>query len=87
MNIITKEQLENLFLTMKPELDLSTIITVDNKELERFLHYFLFLKEYNNEIVASSSFTQEQVLYSKYNWYVYFKNHYFVKYGYDGGMD
>ncbi|WP_043932636.1 hypothetical protein [Bacillus sp. EB01] len=87
MNIITKEQLENLFNTVNPKLDLSAIITVDDKEIEKVLHYFLFLQEYKDEIVAGSSFTNEQVLYSQYYWFVYFKNHYFANYGYDGGMD
>jgi hypothetical protein len=47
----------------------------------------LFLKQYEQDIVDHSSFTYEVVLYSQYYWFVYFKNHYFLIYGYDGGLE
>ncbi|WP_059173177.1 hypothetical protein [Bacillus sp. FJAT-27445] len=87
MNIITKDQLELLFQTFHSRLDLSNIITFDDEDLTKVLHYFLILKEFSKEIAAGSPFTIEQVLYSQYYWFVYFKNQYFSKYGYDAGMD
>jgi hypothetical protein len=87
MSIITRKEIENLFETLQPKLDLSTIITVDDEELTKVLHYYLFLKQYEQEIADNSSFTYEVVLYSQYYWFVYFNNNYFLKFGYDGGMD
>ncbi|AYA74355.1 hypothetical protein DOE78_02200 [Bacillus sp. Y1] len=87
MNIITREEIENLFKTLQPKLDLSNIITVDDEELSTILHYFLFLKQFIQDIVANSQITYEKVLYSQYYWFIYFKNHYFTKYEYDCGTD
>ncbi|WP_316572906.1 hypothetical protein [Neobacillus sp. YIM B06451] len=87
MMIITKDQLELLYQTFHHKLDLTNIITIDDEELEKVLHYFLILNEFSHEITAGSSFTTEQILYSQYYWFVYFKNRYFSMYGYDGGMD
>lgn len=87
MNMIKRKELENLFETLQPKLDLSNIITVEDEELSNVLQYFLFLKQSIQEIVANSSFTYIEVLYSQYYWFVYFKNQYFAKFGYDGGMD
>lgn len=87
MNIIPREEIETLFERLHPELDSSIIITVDDEELSKILHYFLFLKKCIQDIVADSPFTYEEVLYSQYYWFVYFKNHYFLKFGYDGGME
>ncbi|WP_409274861.1 hypothetical protein V1499_06825 [Neobacillus sp. SCS-31] len=74
MKIITKYQLERLYQTFHPKLDLSNIITIDDEELEKVLHYFLILKEFSREIAAGYSFTTEQILYSQYYWFIYFKN-------------
>ncbi|RDU38115.1 hypothetical protein DRW41_00655 [Neobacillus piezotolerans] len=87
MKIITRDQLEQLFQIFQPKLDLTNIITIVDEDLEKVLHYFLILKEFGQEITAGSPFTTEQILYSQYYWYVYFKNQYFSKYGYDAGMD
>jgi hypothetical protein len=87
MNIITREEIENLFKTLQPKLDLSNIITVDDEELSKILHYFLFLKQFIQDIVANSQITHEKVLYSQYYWFIYFKIHYFTKFGYDCGID
>jgi hypothetical protein len=87
MSIITREEIEDLFETLHPKLDLSTIITVNDEELTKVLHCFLFLKQYEQDIVDHSSFTYEVVLYSQYYWFVYFKNHYVLIYGYDGGLE
>ncbi|UGB30537.1 hypothetical protein [Metabacillus sp. B2-18] len=86
MKIINRKELENLFETLHPKLDLSNIITVEDEELSQVLHYFLFLKQFIQDIVANSPFNYCEVLYSRYYWFVYFKNNYFVKFGYDGGM-
>jgi len=40
MNIITKEEIENLFETLHPKLDSSNIITVDDEELSKVLNFF-----------------------------------------------
>ncbi|WP_053365750.1 immunity 22 family protein [Bacillus sp. FJAT-27245] len=87
MKVITNEQLELFYHTFLPKLDLSNIITIDDEDLTKVLHYFLILKEFGQEIAAGSSFTNEQILYSQYYWFVYFKNQYISKYGYDAGMD
>lgn len=87
MNIITRKEIESLFETLNPKLNLSNIITVDDVELSKALNYFLFLKQCPQDILTNSSFTYEIVLYSQYYWFIYFKNHYFLKYGYDAGMD
>ncbi|OCA85789.1 hypothetical protein A8F94_13025 [Bacillus sp. FJAT-27225] len=87
MNIIPKEELEKLYTALNPKLDLTAIISVDDEEISRLLNYTLFLEQCVEEIVNSSSFTHETILYSQYYWFVYFKNNYFLKYGYDAGMD
>ncbi len=87
MNIITREEVEKMFGTLNSELDLSNIISVEDEELSKVLNNYLILKQYEQEIVANSSFTYEEILYSQYYWFVYFKNYYFSKFGYDGGMD
>ncbi len=87
MNIITREEIEKMFETLNSELDLSNIITVEDEELSKVLNYYLFLKQFEQEIAANFSFTYEVILYSQYYWFVYFKNYYFPKFGYDGGMD
>jgi hypothetical protein len=87
MNIIAREEIEILFETLQPTLNLSTIITIEDEGLSKRLHYFLFLKQYLPEIVAHSGFTREKVLYSQYYWFVDFKDHYFLTVGYDAGME
>lgn len=87
MNIITKEEIENLFETLKPNLDESNIIVLEDEELSKLLKYYLFLQQFVQDIITHSSFTHEEILYSQYYWFVHFKKLYFSKVGYDGGMD
>jgi hypothetical protein len=87
MKIIPKEEIANLFETIQPTLDASTIITIENEELSRLLHYFLFLKQFLSDIVDHSGYTHVDVLYSQYYWFVHFKHHHFLTFGYDAGMD
>ena len=59
MSIITREEIEDLFETLHPKLDLSTIITVNDEELTKVLHCFLFLKQYEQDIVDHSLFSEK----------------------------
>ncbi|MEH7254868.1 hypothetical protein V7111_22425 [Neobacillus niacini] len=43
MNIINREEIENLFETLHPKLDLSNIITVDYGELSKVLIKLFFV--------------------------------------------
>lgn len=87
MNIIYKEDLERLIDLLQPKLDLSNIISIEDKAVSKLLHDFLFLKQYAEEIPTKSPFTYEEVLYSQYYWFVYFIRRYVKKYGYDAGME
>lgn len=81
------EDIENMFETLRPNLNESNIIKIEDDSLSQLLKYYLFLQQYAEEIIAHFPFTYEEILYSQYYWFVYFKNQYLALVGYDGGMD
>lgn len=87
MNIIKEQGIEKLYKTLKAKLDKTNIIVLEDEGLTKLLDNFLFLEQYAEEIIATSSSIYEEVLYSQYYWFIQFKNQYFAKEGYDGGMD
>ncbi|MBY0148932.1 hypothetical protein [Neobacillus niacini] len=87
MNIITIEEIENMLERLHPKLDVSTLIQIEDKDLSKILKHYWFLQQCERDIQAHFSFTYKEILYSQYYWFVQFKHHYFLKIGYDGGLD
>jgi hypothetical protein len=87
MKIISKEEMEYMFEALHPNLNESNIISTEDEELSKVLKYYLFLKQFEPAIIANSTFTYEEILYSQYYWFFTFKEQYSTKVGYDGGMD
>jgi hypothetical protein len=87
MNIITIEEMENMLERLHPNLDVSTLIQIEDEDLSKVLKHYWFLQQCERDIQANFSFTYEEILYSQYYWFVQFKQHYFLKIGYDGGLD
>lgn len=86
MKIIDIQRIEELYKTLNPQLDMTNIIMIEDESLARLLNHFLFLQQYAEKIIANSSYTYEDVLYSQYYWFVGFKNHCSIV-GYDGEME
>jgi hypothetical protein len=87
MHIITIEEIENMIERLQPQLDVSTLISIEDEGLSKGLMVYWFLQQCEQDIQAHFSFTYEEILYSQYYWFVHFKNQYFLKVRYDGGMD
>jgi hypothetical protein len=87
MKIISKEEMEYMFEALHPNLNESNIISTEDEELSKVLKYYLFLKQFERAIIANSTFTYEEILYSQYYWFFTFKKQYSTKVRYDGGMD
>jgi hypothetical protein len=45
------------------------------------------LQQYAQAILTDFPFSYKEILYSQYYWFVHYKNQYFSKVGYDGGLD
>lgn len=87
MHIITIEEIENMLERLHPKLDVSTLIQMEDEDLSKVLKHFWFLQQCEQDIQTHFSFTYEEILYSQYYWFVHFKRQYFIKIGYDGGME
>ncbi|HWO97419.1 MAG TPA: hypothetical protein VNM45_14020 [Bacillus sp. (in: firmicutes)] len=87
MNIINEQEIEKMFEALHPRLDESNLLITGDESLSKIFKHYLFLQQCAQEIIANFSFTYEEILYSQYYWFVYFKNHYFSKVGYDAGID
>ncbi|MEH7246903.1 hypothetical protein V7114_09000 [Neobacillus niacini] len=78
MKIISVDEIEILFKKLRPVLDKSNIIIIEDEGLSKILKYYLFLEQCTDEIIVNSSYTFEDILYSQYYWFVTFKNQYFL---------
>lgn len=87
MHIIKKEEIDRMNETLRPKLDESNLILIDDEDLSKLLKPFWFLQQCAQDIMANFPYSNEVILYSQYYWFVNFKNQYFSKVGYDGGMD
>jgi hypothetical protein len=87
MQLINREDIENMMEVLHSNLEESTLIHIDDEGLSKRLKYHCFLQQCAQEITAKFPFSYEVVLYSQYYWFVNFKNQYFSQFGYDGGMD
>lgn len=87
MNMIKDYEIETLYKTLNPIIDKTNIIILEDGGLAKLLDNFLFLQQYAEAIIANSSFTYEEVLYSQYYWFIQFKYQYSAKEGYDAGME
>ena len=87
MHIINKEEIDRMIETIHPKLDESNLFHIDDEDLSSVLRYYLFLQQFPQDIITHFPVTHEEILYSQYYWFVHFKNQYFLKVGYDGGID
>lgn len=61
---------------------------LEDKDLKIQLNYFLFLKKYADDILASNKeIPIEDLLYSQYYWLAKYKNRYLSIVGYDAGLE
>lgn len=87
MHLINREDIEKMMEILHPVLDEITRIHIDDEGLSKLLKQYWFLQQFAQDIVEKFTFSCNVVLYSQYYWFVNFKNQYFSKVGYDGGMD
>jgi len=66
--------------------DFSCVCVPDNEELNKLLTYCLLLQQHAHTITSTSSFTLEDVLYARYEWFLLFTKKHTAQYGTDEGL-
>lgn len=83
--IIGKKELDQL-LDSSIKIDFSFVFIPDNNELKKLLTYSLLLHQHAHTITSTSSFTLEDVLYARYEWFLLLTKKYTEQYGTDEGL-
>lgn len=88
MELLSEKTIKKIIQTINRPIDKTNIISIEDDKIRTLLEYYLFLTQYSHCITRELQIvSKNEMLYSRYYWFKRFVKEYYIKYGFDAGLE